>query len=247
MICVSVLGLGLANPAAGQPGSKTKKSQSPGQKIILPVLPPKGTVSRPANPKLLPPKDPQKHKEAYKLVTGNSSNWKMDAGQQAALNKLLAAEPLSGAERQQLTDLLFNAQEAGLSRDDEAALGYLISDAAARGTSPQTAESANEQNSGPFYLRVFNKTGERLKVYVQVLPDPSAGQAARPKELQTLIYNLDTGKAYDLQHNKQRVQASAIRVWAVSPTRNWAEHRDHDLVLTTPEDHSATYTLIFAK
>ena len=60
MICVSVLGLGLANPAAGQPGSKTKKSQSPGQKIILPVLPPKGTVSRPANPKLLPPKDPQK-------------------------------------------------------------------------------------------------------------------------------------------------------------------------------------------
>jgi hypothetical protein len=159
---------------------------------------------------------------------------------------------LTDGDRQQLSDLLFNAQASGLSKEDETTLSYLLLDEAARNNVVASASTSPEDKSSPLFLRIYNNTGERLKVFVQVVADvpekkdkdPDHKEAA--KKLDTLQYDLATGKAYDLQQNGKKIQAAAIKVWAISPTRSWAHHRDDPLYMTTPANKSKTYTLTFS-
>lgn len=164
---------------------------------------------------------------------------------------MLGDQPLSVQDRQQLSDLLFNAQAAGLSKEDEAALGYLLLDQAAS-NNVATADPVSDEKRGPLYLRVFNNTGERLKVWVDVVPDSVEVKQAEPDKKEPLKkvlpaqYELAAGKAYDLQKDGKKLQATAIKVWAISPTRSWAQHRDEPLQLTMDMKMSKTYTLTFS-
>src|ERR1035438_5715643 len=56
------------------------------------------------------------------------------------------------------------------------------------------------------FVRIYNNTGERLKVWVQVVSDGEANKEKEPdpKKIETLSYDLATGKAYDLPHNGER-------------------------------------------
>ncbi|MSQ96894.1 MAG: hypothetical protein EXR98_20395 [Gemmataceae bacterium] len=209
-------------------------------------------------------KGPDKTTKQYARVLLSNKKWKTDPGQKTAIDKLLAGQdPLTDQERQKLSDLLFNASDAGLTKDDEAALSYLLLDEAARNASASapTSSPPGDEKAGPLFLRIYNNTGERLKVWVQVVPDaeikkekepdPNAevkkDKELDPKKSEPLQYVLESGKSYDLQHNGERLKASAVRVWAISPTRSWAQHRDQELVLTMPENKSKTYTLTFSK
>jgi hypothetical protein len=87
------------------------------------------------------------------------------------------------------------------------------------------------------YLRVHNDTGENLRVYIQYytpgdqgrwrwlpgdLKAPSSGQFVMvecPKDGQTEVQDRDT-----------RVDASRVRVWAISESgKKWEDFRDKDL------------------
>jgi hypothetical protein len=180
-------------------------------------------------------KQPTKYYPYQLKKSLNSGNLKLDPGQQAALEKLISQQPLTFDDRQQLSDLLFKGSAAGLSSEDEEALSYLLTgDMARNDGSASPPEQPPGNSSGPMYLRVVNKTKEPIKLWVQVVPSEavaeSPGKASAPEVLK---YELAPGKAYDLFHKGQRLQASTVRIWAVSPTGRWAAHRDHDLALTS--------------
>jgi hypothetical protein len=228
----------------------------PGKDKKSPV--PKGKTEIKPAPKTLPIANGVKapiykgpdSKKYHELVKKSSPGWKADAGQKVAVDKLLAGqEPLTDQERQQVSDLLFNAKDAGLTQDDETALSYLLLDETARNASATTSNPPADPKTGPLFVRIFNDTGERLKVWVKVVSDEEIKKEKEPdpKKLKPLQYDLLPGKAYDLQQNGERLKASAIRIWAISPTRSWADHRDQDLFLTTPANQSKTYTLTFSK
>ena len=244
--CVCLFGSAWLAEAVGTP--KDKKSPTPKGKSVVTPSPKTIAVTKGLKPPIF--KGPDKHSKEYKLVKSASKDWKLDPGQTAAVDKLLAGQaPLTDQERQQLSDVLFNAKEAGLTQEDENALSYLMLDETARNTGEPSPNPPGLDKAGPLFVRIYNNTGERLKVWVQVVSDGEANKEKEPdpKKIETLSYDLATGKAYDLPHNGERLKASVIRVWAISPTRSWADHRDHDLVLTTPEDKSKTYTLTFSK
>ena len=231
------------------------KDKKPAPKIVKGVVSP-SVIQSTTITKTAPGKFKAPEKSKFRdLVKNSSPNWKMAPGQTAAVNKLLAGQqPLSAPERQQLSDLLFNAKDAGLSQEDEAALSYLLLDEAARQSSTTSTSTAAVERNGPLFLRIYNNTGERLKVWVQLLPDAQATSAKESQSKETakvlpepIPYVLESGKAYDLQKDGKRLQASAIHIWAVSPTRSWAAHRDQELPLTMQASKSKTYTLTFSK
>src|ERR1017187_9698814 len=129
--------------------AKSKKT-SPKDKSVIPpsikILP----VVKGVKPPVF--KGVDKATKEYALVKKSSPNWKTDPGQKAALDKLLTGqEPLTDQERQKLSDLLFNADDAGLTKDDEAALSFLLLDEAARNASATapTTSPPSEDKAGP--------------------------------------------------------------------------------------------------
>jgi hypothetical protein len=186
----------------------------------------------------------QKKQIVRDALAKSAPNLKTTPDQKVALNKVLGDQPLTDGDRQQLSNLLFNAQAAGLSKEDEANLSFLLLDDTARQNAATSTSAPSSENTGPLFLRVNNKTGERLKVWVQLLPETAE---KTDKKLDTLMYDLAPGKAYDLQQNGKKLQATAIHVWAMSPTRSWAHHRDEELHLTPPAKNAKTYTLTFSE
>lgn len=248
-ICAFVMLLGglLIAIDGSDAGSTKKKTTMPGKIDIKPA--PK-IVTKPVDKKTTIPNNDAKSKakvEMRTLVGKSSENWKMDAGQKSAVDKLVKQQPLTDQDRQQVSNLLFNGPQAGLTKEDERMLGELMLDETGRQTVSATSpgNEPSGERTGPWYLRIYNNTGEKLKVFVQVLPNPE--EKATAKEISTWSYDLDTGKAYDLQRSGQRIKASAIHIWAISPTRNWVEHREQELRLTTPPNQSKTYMLTFSK
>jgi hypothetical protein len=94
------------------------------------------------------------------------------------------------------------------------------------------------------FVRISNDTGEPVKVFVQyrTLTEggewawfPSAPAAAEPE---VFTYELDAGMVADLTDNDWRVNASHLRVWAVSASgRKWLDFKNTDLELVT-EKHA---------
>jgi hypothetical protein len=241
-----LVALVFSHEEASSAGKKAK-----GKSVVLPS--PKVTHIIKAKEILPPikPVNPAQTKEHIELLKTNSPNWKTTPDQNAALGKLFGNQPLSDQDRQQLSDLLFNAQAAGLSKEDETALGYLLLDHAAS-NNIASADPVSEEKHGPLYLRVFNNTGERLKVWVQIVPDVVETKKSEPdkkeqmKKIVPLQYDLAAGKAYDLQKDGEKLQATTVKVWAISPTKSWAQHRDDPLQLTMDMNMSKTYTLTFS-
>jgi len=174
----------------------------------------------------------------------NSGNLKLTPAQSTALDKLTSQQPLSADDRQQLSDLLFNGNQAGLSSADETALSYLLTDDLARNDDSAPAQRP-VSTSGPMYLRVLNKTPEPIKVWVQVVDQGAAVSTDKSAKPEVLRYDLQAGKAYDLHNKGERLAASTVRIWAMSPTRQWASNRDHDLALTGTSA-SKVFTVTFA-
>jgi hypothetical protein len=186
------------------------------------------------------------HTYAAQLKTSiNSGNLKLTPAQSTALDKLTSQQPLTADDRQQLSDLLFNGQQAGLSSADETALSYLLTDDLAR-NDETPASTPRPASTGPMYLRVLNKTTEPIKVWVQVIDhEASPSNADKSAKPDVLRYDLQAGKAYDLHNKGERLAASTIRIWAMSPTRQWASNRDQDLPLTSA-NASKVFTVTFA-
>ena len=112
-----------------------------------------------------------------------------------------------------------------------------------------------DEKRGPLFLRIYNNTGERLKVWVDIVPEKAHATEAKTtatdkkepaKKDVPLQYDLANGKAYDMQKDGKKLQATAVRVWAISPTRSWALHRDEPLQLTMDMNNSKTYLLTFS-
>jgi hypothetical protein len=176
----------------------------------------------------------------------DSGNLKVTPAQQGALDKLLSQQPLTPDDRQQLSNLLFQGSQAGLTSEDEIALSYLLTDDLARGDGAPAAPTSPA--AGPLSVRVVNKTTDRIKVWVQVVQRDAtaADDKAKTETLPTLKYEMDGGKAYDLlTKNQQKLEAKVIRIWAISPTQQWASNRDHDLALT-PSGSSKIFVVTFA-
>ena len=176
----------------------------------------------------------------------NSGNLKLTPAQSAALDKLTSQQQLTADDRQQLSDLLFNGQQAGLSSADETALSFLLTDDMARSDeTPVSTSQAASTTTGPMYLRVLNKTTEPIKVWVQVMDNASPTTADKAAKPEVLRYDLQASKAYDLHNKGERLAASTVRIWAMSPTRQWASNRDQDLPLTSA-NASKVFTVTFA-
>jgi hypothetical protein len=244
-ICLAALAFSFeeASPAG--------KSKAKGKSVVppskgAPVLKGKDVV-----PQIKPVVNPAQTKLHMDTLKTSSPNWKTTPDQNAALGKLLGNQPLTDQDRQQLSDLLFNAQAAGLSKEDEVALGYLLLDQAAS-NNVASADPVSDVKNGPLFLKVFNNTGERLKVWVEIVPEMAEAKKAEPdkkepmKKPLPLQYELAAGKAYDLQKDGKKLQATAVKVWAISPTRSWAQHRDEPLQLTMDMNMSKSYTLTFS-
>jgi hypothetical protein len=192
-----------------------------------------------------PPKDIHAYSQQLKNSV-NSGNLNLTPAQGSALDKLTSQQPLSADDRQQLSNLLFSGDKAGLSSADETALSYLLTDDMARNDTTAAAPQPAENSSGPMYLRVLNKTTEPIKVWVQVsAKDAATAKADQSAQQEVLRYDLQAGKAYDLHNKGERLAASAVRIWAMSPTRQWASNRDHDLPLTSA-NASKVFTVTFA-
>jgi hypothetical protein len=244
-VCLAVLVLSLDEASSAGKSKAKGKSVVPPSKAA-PVIKAKDVVAE-----IKPVVNPVQSKKYQLELKTSSPNWKTTPDQNAALGKLLGNQPLSDQERQQLSDLLFNADAAGLSKEDEVALGYLLLDQAAS-NNVATADPVSDVKHGPLYLRVYNNTGERLKVWVEIVPEVVEAKKSEPdkkdpmKKALPLQYELVTGKAYDLQKDGKKLQAVAVKVWAISPTRSWAQHRDEPLQLTMDMNMSKTYTLTFS-
>jgi hypothetical protein len=240
--CIGLLDAGAQSPNTQKgdshkatAGKSTLNTTKKGDTVTLTPVTKGNTVTQPKQGKM--PGDPHQagKKKADALIkSSNSGSWNLSADQQAAMGKLLSQQPLSFDDRQQLSNLLFNGTGSGLSAADEANLSYLLADDLTRNDNTAAAVPAATSTSGPMFLRVLNKTTEPIKVWVQVV-SPGASTGTEKSALpETLSYDLKPGKAYDLQNSKgQRLQASAIRIWALSPTQHWASNRDRDLPLTS--------------
>jgi hypothetical protein len=80
---------------------------------------------------------------------------------------------------------------------------------------------------------------------VQVIDQGAAVSTDKAAKPEVLRYDLQAGKAYDLHNKGERLAASTVRIWAMSPTRQWASNRDHDLALTGASA-SKVFTVTFA-
>ena len=79
-----------------------------------------------------------------------------------------------------------------------------------------------------------------------VVATNSAGAAAdKSATSEVLRYEMQPGKAYDLHNKGERLVATTIRIWAMSPTRQWATNRDRDLPLTS-SGASKVFAVTFA-
>jgi hypothetical protein len=103
------------------------------------------------------------------------------------------------------------------------------------------ADSAGEESAAPVrrvkYLRVANRTGQDLRVYVR------AGDDEGPS-----VRYLPAGAASYITVDGRRLAASEVRVWAKSDTSAWTDYKEEPLTLV-PEPYRAaevaTYTHVF--
>jgi hypothetical protein len=156
-------------------------------------------------------------------------------------------EPLTATDRSTLSDLIFS-DRPGLSTDEIRAISFGLiddqapdrpaSDALAIRSTPGAERApppAGAVSRDRRFLRVFNNTGERVKLWLQYnVPGDRGGVwvPADPAESEhALAYDLAPGRAYDLHNRGERVGAHRVRYWAVSPTRTWSRNATTDLVL----------------
>jgi hypothetical protein len=114
------------------------------------------------------------------------------------------------------------------------------SDATQAGTDAG-ADSGGEESAPPVrrvkYLRVANRTGQELRVYVR------AGDDEGPS-----VRHLPAGTASYVTVDGRRLAASEVRVWAKSDTSAWTEHKHVTLTLVAEPYRAAevaTYTHVF--
>jgi hypothetical protein len=237
-----------------------------------------GTVAnKPAGKTPTAPVKPGKKQQQYYAdvlsPTLNNPNVKLNPGQQTAVRNLVNGQPLSADDRSNLSQLLFNGTAAGLSSEQEKAISFALiddlarrSDTSSAGVSESVADVGNGGQGAVLqnrrFLRIFNNSGERLKVWLQYnVPDAQDEGSWVPadpaKSVEAIPYDLLPGKAYDMFHNKARIAASRVRYWAITPTRVWSQNVTEDLWLATapddPNRHSyldtkvETYLLTFAR
>jgi hypothetical protein len=87
------------------------------------------------------------------------------------------------------------------------------------------------------YLRVVNDTGEKLEIHVQYRTETSDGQfawfPADPESSdQSVAYDLDPGEATFLGQGNGKMNASRVRIWAISESgKKYVQMKDQDLWL----------------
>jgi hypothetical protein len=170
---------------------------------------------------------------------------KLTTGQKQTLRKFVNSAPLTPQEKGAVDKVISGGQ---LSADDRSALSALLVrnppglTAEVREALNQALADDMEQRLVAFsrrYLRVHNDTGEQLTVWLryQTLTVnktwswyPAAPQPA-------VAYRVDPGAVLDLEHEKWRVEASRVRIWARSSGgREWGDYRGRDLWLVPETD-----------
>lgn len=170
---------------------------------------------------------------------------KLTTGQKQTLRKFVSSAPLNPQEKGAVDKVISGGQ---LSADDRSALSALLVrnppglTAEVREALNQALADDMEQRLIGFsrrYLRVHNDTGEALTVWLryQTLTVnktwfwyPAAPQPAA-------AYRVDPGAVLDLEHEKWRVNASKVRIWARSSGgREWQDYRGRDLWLVPETD-----------
>ena len=103
------------------------------------------------------------------------------------------------------------------------------------------ADSVGEEAAPPRqrvkYLRVANRTGQDLRVYVR------AGDDEGPS-----VRYLPAGTASYITVDGRRLAASEVRVWAKSDTSAWTDYKEEPLTLVSAPYRAAeiaTYTHVF--
>jgi hypothetical protein len=131
------------------------------------------------------------------------------------------------------------------------------------GVSPQQLETEAGESvvQTRRYLRVKNDTQERLTVYVQyrtlTTKDRWAWFPVDPEQSEkAAVYVFEPGEEADLSHEDWRVNASRVRIWAVTEEGTaWLENKEEDLWLVPEIDEARhqylaptmeTYTVTFA-
>jgi hypothetical protein len=94
------------------------------------------------------------------------------------------------------------------------------------------------------YLYLKNQTGGKLTVYLQYRTQTDQGAwqwfpADPAQSTEILTYELEPDQETYLQDNEWTINASWIRIWAVSETgEHWSEYKDKDLWLVPEVDQA---------
>jgi hypothetical protein len=95
------------------------------------------------------------------------------------------------------------------------------------------------------YLRVGNDTNEPVDVFVQYLTSTEQGDQWFPADPTTsqeaITVSLAPGETADLKEGDWRVNASTVRIWAKSPTREWNQFKQQDLPLVPETDDTGAH------
>jgi hypothetical protein len=146
------------------------------------------------------------------------------------MGKMLDGKPLNDADRRNLLDVV-NDDRADLTPDERNAIRQgLDDDLRGRKTFQLTR-----------FLKIYNDTDDRLKVWVQYrtirsdrwkwLPDdPGRSERAR-------VVIVPPGESRMLEDNSGEVDANRVRLWARSSTgASWSRYKKRDLWLVTEMD-----------
>jgi hypothetical protein len=94
------------------------------------------------------------------------------------------------------------------------------------------------------YLRVGNDTNEAVDIFVQYKTTTEQGDQWFPADPansdEAIGVSLAPGESADIKEGDWRVNASAVRIWAKSPTREWNMFKTQDLPLVPEVDESGT-------
>jgi hypothetical protein len=90
-------------------------------------------------------------------------------------------------------------------------------------------------------LRIANASGEKITVHVQYRTqakgDDWAWFPGEPGDTdQSVTFELEDGEVIDAMDNDWAINASQIRFWAKSETKEWVQFKDKDLWLVPEKD-----------
>lgn len=184
----------------------------------------------------------------------NKYHDKLTPAQKSALHNFQQYGTWSPQDRAVISNMMFS-NSIGMTNQETAALSRaLMLDRMLQNDDDEPAVGQGQISTTPSQIRVVNRTGEKLKLWVQyrtaAVPPSSEWNPMYQNQLSALEYSLEPGddeegRSFDLRAGGKFLTAYSIHYWAMTPTEQWADYMEQELVLTPDEDN--IYELAFVR